>query len=80
MKIKNLIILLLIVFSVNAVFAQQKIISLGPLATKELYLLGVGDSIVGDTTYCNWPEAAKHKTKIGTIVNLNIEKNYFSKT
>ncbi|MCF7791887.1 MAG: ABC transporter substrate-binding protein [Victivallales bacterium] len=53
---------------------KQRIISLSPTITRQLYLLGAGNEIVGDTTYCNLPEQAKHKTKIGSVVNVNVEK------
>lgn len=52
----------------------QRIVSLGPLNTENLYLLGVGDRLVGDTSYCVRPEAAKHKPKIGSVMQVSIEK------
>ena len=52
----------------------QRIISLGPGITEELYLLGVGDRIVGVTTYCQRPEEAKKKDKVGTILEVNLEE------
>lgn len=52
----------------------QRIISLGPSITEELYLLGVGDKIVGVTTYCQRPSQAQQKEKIGTVVEVNVEK------
>lgn len=51
-----------------------RIVSLGPTVTKQLYLLDAGKYIVGDTTYCNFQEDAKNKTKIGNLVDANIEK------
>ncbi|HBE02217.1 MAG: hypothetical protein A2096_07950 [Spirochaetes bacterium GWF1_41_5] len=51
----------------------QKIISLAPSITEELFLLGLEDKITGVTTYCNRPEAALHKEKVGTVVSVNIE-------
>lgn len=52
----------------------QRIVSLGPLNTENLYLLGAGDRLVGDTSYCVRPEAAKHKPKIGSVMQVSIEK------
>jgi iron complex transport system substrate-binding protein len=52
----------------------QRIISLGPSITEELYLLGVGDKIVGVTTYCDWPPQAQRIEKIGTAIEVNLEK------
>jgi len=51
----------------------QRIISLAPDVTETLYLLGAQDRLVGNTTQCNWPEAARHKPKIGDLLNPNYE-------
>lgn len=50
----------------------QRIISLSPSITENLFLLGAGDKLVAVTIYC--PADAKNKTKIGTILAPNIEK------
>jgi iron complex transport system substrate-binding protein len=52
----------------------QRIVSLAPALTEALYELGVEDHLKGCTTYCNKPEAAKHKEKIGTLIDFNLEK------
>lgn len=52
----------------------QRIISLGPSLTRELYLLGVEDRLVGNTLYCRQPPDAQNKEKVGTVVKLNLEK------
>jgi iron complex transport system substrate-binding protein len=52
----------------------QRIVSLGTSVTEELYLLGLGECIVGNTVYCNRPEEAKKKEKVGTVVNISVEK------
>ena len=54
--------------------SPQRIISLGPGITKKLFLLGVEDKIVANTTYCTYPEAARNKEKIGNVILVNIEK------
>jgi iron complex transport system substrate-binding protein len=51
----------------------NRIISLAPNITETLYLLEAQDRLIGDTTQCNWPEAAKHKPKIGDLLNPNYE-------
>ncbi len=53
---------------------SQRIISLGPSLTRELYLLGVEDRLVGNTLYCRQPHEAQKKKKVGTVVKLNLEK------
>jgi iron complex transport system substrate-binding protein len=52
----------------------ERIISLGPSVTEMLYLLGVEDRIVGVTTYCERPASAKKKEKVGTTMEINLEK------
>ncbi|MDD5745874.1 MAG: ABC transporter substrate-binding protein [Candidatus Omnitrophica bacterium] len=52
----------------------QRIVSLGSFVTEELYRLGVADRLVGVTTYCVRPQPAREKEKVGTIVDVNIEK------
>jgi iron complex transport system substrate-binding protein len=51
----------------------MRIISLAPNITETLYLLGARDRLIGVTTQCHWPEAAKQKPKIGDLLNPNYE-------
>src|SRR4051812_4728665 len=53
--------------------APHRIVSVAPSITEILFALGVGDQVVGDTTYCNYPEAAKAKVKIGGYTTPNLE-------
>jgi iron complex transport system substrate-binding protein len=53
--------------------APHRIISVAPSITEILFALGAGDQIVGVTTYCNYPEAAKAKPKIGGFTTPNLE-------
>lgn len=52
----------------------QRIVSLSPDLTEELYLLGVEDKIVGVTIYCNRPKEVQDKEKVGTVVKVDVEK------
>lgn len=52
----------------------QRIISLAPYLTEELYLLGVGERITGVTVFCNYPPQAREKEQIGAMLEPNIEK------
>ncbi|SDO56461.1 ABC transporter substrate-binding protein [Desulforhopalus singaporensis] len=52
----------------------QKIVSLGPINTENVYLLGAGDRLVGTTTYCVRPDAAKSTAKIGSVLQVSVEK------
>ncbi|MCX5807920.1 MAG: helical backbone metal receptor, partial [Proteobacteria bacterium] len=51
-----------------------RIISLSPVITEGLYLLGMEDSIVGVTIYCQKPLRAKEKEKVGAVVEADVEK------
>ncbi len=52
----------------------QRIVSLGPINTENIYLLGAEDRLVGNTSYCVHPEAAKSKAKIGSVMSFSVEK------
>lgn len=51
-----------------------KIVSLSPAMTEDLFAIGVGDKVVGDTEYCNYPEAAQSIEKVGDFSTPNVEK------
>src|SRR5260370_6781367 len=51
----------------------RRIVSLAPSVTETLFALGVGDRIVGDTDFCDFPPEAKQKAHIGGPTNPNIE-------
>lgn len=52
----------------------QRIISLAPSNTEILFALGLGDRVVGVTEFCNHPEAAIAKPKIGGFSTVDIER------
>jgi len=51
----------------------DKIISLAPSITEALYSIGADSLLIGVTSYCNYPEAAKTKTIIGGMLDPNLE-------
>jgi len=51
----------------------NRIVSIAPSITEILFALGAGDRVVGVTTYCNYPEAAKAKPKIGGYTTPSLE-------
>jgi iron complex transport system substrate-binding protein len=61
--------------SVSADLASppKRIVSLAPSMTEILYALGLGENIVGVTTFCDYPEEAKKKPKIGGMSNPSLE-------
>ena len=52
----------------------QRIISLAPNVTEILFALGLENRVAGVTSYCDFPEAAKAKEKIGDTLQPNLEK------
>ena len=51
----------------------QRIVSHVPSITETLFALGLGDRIVGVSDYCDYPEEAKAKPKVGGYFTPNIE-------
>ena len=51
----------------------RRIVSLAPNVTEILFALGLDKETVGVTRYCDYPEAAKRKEKIGGLVDPNLE-------
>ena len=54
--------------------APQRLISLAPSITENLYALGLGDKVVGVSDYSNYPPEAQEKPIIGDALNLNYEQ------
>jgi iron complex transport system substrate-binding protein len=52
----------------------RRIISLAPNVTEILFALGLESRIVGVTSYCDFPEAAKTKDKVGDTLRPDLEK------
>ncbi len=52
----------------------RRIVSLAPSITEILFALGLREEIVGVTDFCDYPEAALTKPRIGGFVNPSIEK------
>ncbi len=52
----------------------HRIISLAPSNTEILFALGLDDSIVGVTDYCDYPEAAKRKSRVAGYSSPDLER------
>lgn len=52
----------------------KRVISLSPVITETIYLLNAQDLLIANTSYCNVPEAAQFKEKIGSVTQMNVEK------
>lgn len=79
-KMKKLFIITTLILSIAQVASAagpasppKRIVSLAPSMTEILYALGLGDNIVGVTTFCDYPEEAKKKAKIGGMSNPSME-------
>jgi len=57
-----------------AAFAQPaRIVSTSPSITESLFALGLGDRVVGVSTYCHYPPAVLRLAKIGTFIKPDAE-------
>jgi iron complex transport system substrate-binding protein len=76
---KNIIIIFMLfscclsAFAAESTINPKRIISLSPSTTEILFALGLGDNVVGVTSYCDYPEEAKKKPKIGGMSNPSAE-------
>jgi iron complex transport system substrate-binding protein len=52
----------------------QRIVSFGPSITEILFALGLEEKVVGVSNYCDYPEAAKSKPKVGDAFGASLEK------
>jgi len=52
----------------------RRIVSLAPAMTEICFALGLGNRVVGRTTYCDWPPEAKKIPDIGGLLDPNIER------
>lgn len=73
--VRTLLLLLILIFSVAGAVqaAPQRIVSLAPSITENLFALGVGDRVVGVTSWCDYPREAASRVIIGDALNLNLE-------
>ncbi|HYQ48622.1 MAG TPA: cobalamin-binding protein, partial [Thermodesulfovibrionales bacterium] len=60
-------------FGISSADFPQRIISLAPNVTEILFALGAADRIVGVSNFCDFPEEAKQKPKVGGLSNPSLE-------
>ena len=51
----------------------ERVVSLAPNLTENVFAVGAGDKLVGVTTYCNFPAEAEKINKIGDTQNPSVE-------
>jgi iron complex transport system substrate-binding protein len=61
-------------YTITLTEKPERIISLAPANTEILFALGLEDSVIGVTEYCNYPSETEAKEKIGSYTTPNIEK------
>lgn len=52
----------------------RRVVSLAPSVTESIYALGLENLLVGDTDYCDYPEAATKIHKVGGATNPSLEE------
>ena len=60
--------------TVRIPLSVRRVVSLAPSLTETLYALGLQDILVGDTDFCDYPEDARKKHKVGGAKNPNLEE------
>ncbi len=51
----------------------KRVVSLAPSLTEMVYALGAQDKLVGVTRYCNYPYEVTNLTRVGGMLDVNIE-------
>lgn len=74
-KVTILFIVLLVGIAARYSYAEtpKRIVSLAPSMTELLFAFGLEDRIAGVTSFCDYPESAKKKPKIGGMSNPSLE-------
>lgn len=75
-KILFLFIILFLIFPFTSHSEQppKRIISLAPNITEILFALGLEENIIAVTSFCDYPDKAREKPKIGGMSNPSLER------
>ena len=60
--------------TINVPAKIDRVVSLAPNLTEIIYAVNAGDQLVGNTTFCDYPEAARTVPKIGDTLQPSIER------
>ncbi|MDX4065299.1 helical backbone metal receptor [Aliarcobacter skirrowii] len=58
----------------NILSANEKIITLSPAVNEIVFALGLGDNIIANTQFCDYPEISKNIEKVGGYGSVSLEK------
>jgi iron complex transport system substrate-binding protein len=58
----------------NILSANEKIITLSPAVNEIAFALGLGDKIIANTQFCDYPEISKSIEKVGGYGSVSLEK------
>ena len=72
MKIVFFFILSSFLYKASIASEKLKIVTLAPNLTEIVYELGLGSFLVGNTTWCDYPEEAKYVNKVADYKNIDL--------
>ncbi|MDX4060166.1 helical backbone metal receptor [Aliarcobacter skirrowii] len=58
----------------NILFANDRIITLSPAVNEIVFALGLGDKVIANTQFCDYPEISKNIEKVGGYGSVSLEK------
>jgi iron complex transport system substrate-binding protein len=65
--------LLLLLATMAAAAAPQRIVSTAPSFTETLFAMGAGERVIAVSTYCHYPAAAEKLPRVGTYLQPSVE-------
>ncbi|AXK48811.1 iron ABC transporter substrate-binding protein [Aliarcobacter trophiarum LMG 25534] len=68
---KKLLYLLLLL---NFLYATERIITLSPAINEMVFALGLGDKVIANTEFCDFPQESKNIEKVGGYGSVSLEK------
>jgi iron complex transport system substrate-binding protein len=71
MKIINTVLAIMVLCGPS--LFPERIVSLAPALTEIIFELGHGDSLVGITRFCDFPGPVNNLTRVGGLMDLNLE-------
>ncbi|MCU0288605.1 MAG: helical backbone metal receptor [Acidobacteria bacterium] len=73
MKLLKLLFTLFLITAASFHIQAERIITLAPALTEIVFALGKGGNLVGNTKFCNFPGEATKITRVGGLLDVNLE-------